>query len=681
MRHISNKGPHKYAPERGLVPEEIQGEPAAIDDENRRFVHSRQTEPRATEPSPAPSQSDSAGTTGLEAIPKNTATGSSTPSKGGARTRRLERTNEKYWLTESGSCAVALGALAALVGILVQHDGQPLPDWKYGITLNALVSVLSSVLKAAAVLPLAGGISQAKWLWYKEPRPLKDMETFDDASRGPWGSFLLMLDFRSHYVASFGAFLTVVAMAVDPFTQQVVQTQPCLREDTSAVALIPRANIYNVTTSVMPNWDSGRQNIYPALAVSIYRGLITPPENASSVITPICPSGNCTFPDHDGAAYQTIAMCHKCDNITDLVEITHSPRNGEKYYTLPSGINVTYDHPLSTTSSNSTPMTGDSEVFYVEMAMYTNNSDLPWDVSNDPMGGIHVFGARCRLFPCVKTYGAQISRNTLEEREMASEDIKVRPDSLSILVTEQTIRNGVLRNCSTTPNRTAENVIPVIFKEDQVNTTWASEDCYWEFSRTLLYQADGLLKELFDGNSLSSVRKNPTPVGDIWLVNLYNAGTANMASVNRYMGALAASLTQQMRTEGFRGSAAWAEGVVMLERTCVQVNWPWLALPASLLLLVPLFIGLTVAATRRTRWREEHGLGDGAATAAGGVGFLKASPLALLFFGLHRDVVDERDRPGDAVAMREAAQNVEVSLKWCWIDGQWQFVKSEKTGR
>lgn len=36
------------------------------------------------------------------------------------------------------------------------------------------------------------GISQFKWLWFTRPRELADIERFDRASRGAWGSFLLL---------------------------------------------------------------------------------------------------------------------------------------------------------------------------------------------------------------------------------------------------------------------------------------------------------------------------------------------------------------------------------------------------------------------------------------------------------------------------------------------------------
>ncbi|KAK7960767.1 hypothetical protein PG988_011981 [Apiospora saccharicola] len=245
--------------------------------ESHDFVHQYQTETCAPRSSRA---SDTNSTTFLgqdEGIKTTTSVlTSSDLSKLRVKWRRVWHVNEKYWLTEIGSCLVALGLFVALICVLRQHDSKPLPEWKYDITLNALVSVLTSIFKAAVVLALAGGISQTKWLWYEKPRPLKDMETFDDASRGPWGCLMLMLDFRSHYVASFGAFLTILAMAGDPFAQQIVQTLPCKLKDTLEVARIPRANIYNQTHRTANGPFPGSTDIYPALAATISNSLASP---------------------------------------------------------------------------------------------------------------------------------------------------------------------------------------------------------------------------------------------------------------------------------------------------------------------------------------------------------------------------------------------------------------------
>lgn len=34
-------------------------------------------------------------------------------------------------------------------------------------------------------------IGHEKWIWLDRVRPLRQVELFDDASRGSWGSFLL----------------------------------------------------------------------------------------------------------------------------------------------------------------------------------------------------------------------------------------------------------------------------------------------------------------------------------------------------------------------------------------------------------------------------------------------------------------------------------------------------------
>lgn len=197
-----------------------------------------------------------------------------------------------------------------------------------------------------------------------------------------------------------------------------------------------------------------------------------------------------------------------------------------------------------------------------------------------------------------------------------------------------------------------------------------------EFGGPTSNQIQRMLGELFNNKSLGYQGGYSESSGDVWLTNLFQDGAANLTSIDQFMGSIAYSITAQMRTEGYRGLNSWAEGAVLLDRTCVKVNWPWLALPTVLLVLVPVFIGLAVISTLRARWRE-HGPGDEAA--ASRIGFLKSTPLALMFFGLHRNVLDEKHGPADAVTMRDIAQNVDVSLKWCSVEGQWQFVKSKES--
>lgn len=97
------------------------------------------------------------------------------------------------WTWELVSCLIALGAIAGIFVSLRNYDSRPLRDWPYSITPNTLVSVLVTIGKAAVAIPLAEGVSQLKWSWYKEKdRALKDVARFDEASRGVFGAAKLI---------------------------------------------------------------------------------------------------------------------------------------------------------------------------------------------------------------------------------------------------------------------------------------------------------------------------------------------------------------------------------------------------------------------------------------------------------------------------------------------------------
>ena len=67
-------------------------------------------------------------------------------------------------------------------------------------------------------------IGQAKWvLFRKGPENLIDFHNIDEASRSPRSAFLLVLRMRGRAVlASVGAVVFFLSLAVDPFIQQVL---------------------------------------------------------------------------------------------------------------------------------------------------------------------------------------------------------------------------------------------------------------------------------------------------------------------------------------------------------------------------------------------------------------------------------------------------------------------------
>ena len=106
-----------------------------------------------------------------------------------------------WWTLEILSWLSAAWALAMIALTLGLCHGKPLPHWPSGITMNSLLSVLSQIGQWGLMGSVAKTLGQQKWLWFVRPkRPLMDFVAFDEASRGPWGSLLLLIKRRFMFV-------------------------------------------------------------------------------------------------------------------------------------------------------------------------------------------------------------------------------------------------------------------------------------------------------------------------------------------------------------------------------------------------------------------------------------------------------------------------------------------------
>jgi hypothetical protein len=87
---------------------------------------------------------------------------------------------------------------------------------------NSLVAIFSTIAKSSLLFPLAECMGQLKWAYFEKPRSATYLQSFDSASRGPWGAVQLLWQVKGRAVlASVGAFVTVLLLAFEPFAQQV----------------------------------------------------------------------------------------------------------------------------------------------------------------------------------------------------------------------------------------------------------------------------------------------------------------------------------------------------------------------------------------------------------------------------------------------------------------------------
>src|SRR5271154_2383457 len=105
-----------------------------------------------------------------------------------AQSRGIKISLDNTWLLEFLAISSSILCLTGVVILLIIFDQKEIFNF-YGVTLNSLVSLLSTASKAWLMVVLAETISQWKWILYSSRRRLLiDFNTIDLASRGPLGS-------------------------------------------------------------------------------------------------------------------------------------------------------------------------------------------------------------------------------------------------------------------------------------------------------------------------------------------------------------------------------------------------------------------------------------------------------------------------------------------------------------
>lgn len=108
----------------------------------------------------------------------------------------------RQWGFEIFCIIMALGVLAAMNIVLFVFDSKSVFDGRV-ITLNAIISTLSTASRVSLLAMLASAISQWNWLLFSNgSRRLIDFEYLAAASRGPLGSVKVLLN--SHIIGGYG---------------------------------------------------------------------------------------------------------------------------------------------------------------------------------------------------------------------------------------------------------------------------------------------------------------------------------------------------------------------------------------------------------------------------------------------------------------------------------------------
>ncbi|KAF2729492.1 hypothetical protein EJ04DRAFT_502196 [Polyplosphaeria fusca] len=222
------------------------------------------------------------------------------------------------WTWEVLSTLGSVASLIAMIIVLAVYNGREIFSW-HGVTLNAVVSVLSTASKALLLFALSEAVGQWKWVAFsRRPRPLMDLERVDAASRGALGSveWLWVSRWKHISVLHIGAIVTLLAIALDPFSQQLVQYEQRLKSVANSASANVRAQRFSKATTLV---GTGEPLTMTATAdytiqAGILNALIQPYDDLVQQTVVTCPTGNCTW-----EPFKSVAICSRCNDVGDKV--------------------------------------------------------------------------------------------------------------------------------------------------------------------------------------------------------------------------------------------------------------------------------------------------------------------------------------------------------------------------
>ncbi|KAL2811801.1 hypothetical protein BJX63DRAFT_269260 [Aspergillus granulosus] len=331
------------------------------------------------------------------------------------------------WLYETISSILALGLLIGIAIIFWYMDNKRLDAWNSRVSLNATISILTTACATALMHGVSTFIGQSKWLHFKKgPRKLAHLEIFDGASRGVWGS-LLLLAYVPWNLATIGALVTILRLSFSPFAQQVVLIEQRNVTTPDSTATFGYAHTYpfhtfagaaTVRESAIPQ-DPGMQS-------AIYQGL-----HGVNATEPFQCSGSCEW----SGPYISLGFRSECNNVTEAtLQRASCERNGSNTscnMTAPNGVPLkterVWTHSAMNFVMNAVAIqvgqtdVGEGLPELARFAIWRATTDHNFDISNENV-------TECSLFLTVYEYtgisanGSRISYKQKREVDFGVEN-------------------------------------------------------------------------------------------------------------------------------------------------------------------------------------------------------------------------------------------------------------------
>jgi len=537
------------------------------------------------------------------------------------------------WTYEVASMITASLAVAATIAVLAHYDNKPLSSWPSSITLNAVIAILATVSTAGMGVPLSSGLSQLKWVRFKQGRaPLIDMEYFDNASRGPLGALSLLFRARGGIAGSFGAAVVVITLLLSPFAQQIA-TYPIRTVEIASGAINYRALGYGLNLKGHDDLAA----FVPILPIksAVYYGLFSENNKPWLNLPFECPSGNCTFGE-----IETLAVCQSCVDMTEYLTRycppdTPATNLSSCGWQLPSGAVLnTSSEVFSMTSSFPGSFSGGSYSTIMRLYFMGTESFLgPKDV-------LQPWAKQCTLSTCVQRLHSTVQNGELNETILTSYTNNETPPS-----SEHITALSPVNITSPITNKTYSMGMPSLlafqswFTHLFRNGTASRNPTFINQTLETAPGSPNVLVNLTVGISSGETFFDHDIVQSFYW-NYYEYPTG----IEMLMSDLAVSMTTSIRA--VNGQKEIVNGTTLVYEPFVQVRWGFVAVPVVAVVLTGVFLSMAAWWSGRA-----------------GIELWKTSALAMLFYGLDEVGRGRFEGPEGLDAKRREAKGVSVTLE------------------
>ncbi|KAF2670110.1 hypothetical protein BT63DRAFT_454290 [Microthyrium microscopicum] len=486
----------------------------------------------------------------------------------------------RSWTLEILTLVGAILSEGSIFAVLFYMNDNALSKWpvQNQITLNAAISVFSTLFKSLLLVSVASCIIQAKWTHFKQPRTMYDMHRYDRATRSAKGSLLLLLNNRPFWsLASIGAIIMVFSVLLDAATQQLIE----FRSDSVRIVDENQGGMLSLSTV----YDTGakKNNLgrfdYHTFDMRMQAAAIN---GLSGFLTPMnfeCTLSECRWNDNE--IYTTLGFGSNCKNVTSIStedcgfpNVTISTPNVGKTcnVTTPGNNTIGWFYSQSSTRTDivitSKPSVGINTYYeptdvvsnptnllnFAMFRMYGNKNDqvdfLPWD-----------------LIECsIDLVGYKYSGMSVKNSSLQIEDIRR-------LALQKGIARGTYLGSM------------IDFTSVEGNHTFVANSLDLQIVRTYLKS------NIFDGEleSGDTDQSMSVPLGPLLL------RSRNItAAVSMMAQSMTNVISQSDNSTNIYGDA-------FEQQPIVHVRWLYFALPGLLLLITAILLFSTISKAKRSK--------------------------------------------------------------------------------